>query len=161
LVSFGRRRRNIIFTSFHFSPHKILLKFFSIDFKVLFYHVFKPLLCIFPSFSLTYKLQSCISKYQIFHTLIAKLILIEYFFCSLTSWLANDYVLWASSHTNERKIAPRIIPKLNTNLAKSWWRSWIARGAPSFRSRTPSSLVLLNFSELLYLVDFVIGWPHF
>ncbi len=119
LVSFGRRRRNIIFTSFHFSPHKILLKFFSIDFKVLFYHVFKPLLCIFPSFSLTYKLQSCISKYQIFHTLIAKLILIEYFFCSLTSWLANDYVLWASSHTNERKIAPRIIPKLNTNLAKS------------------------------------------
>jgi hypothetical protein len=26
LVAFGGRRKNIIFTSFHFSPHKILFK---------------------------------------------------------------------------------------------------------------------------------------
>jgi hypothetical protein len=63
LAALGRKRRNIIFTCFHFSPHKILLKFFSIDFRVLFYHGFKSLFCIFPSFSLTYKLQSRISNY--------------------------------------------------------------------------------------------------
>jgi hypothetical protein len=28
VVAFGRRRINIIFTSFHFSPHKILFKHF-------------------------------------------------------------------------------------------------------------------------------------
>jgi hypothetical protein len=49
LVAFGRRRRNILFTSFYFPPHEILLKpFFSIDFRVLFYHGFKPLLRVFP-----------------------------------------------------------------------------------------------------------------
>jgi hypothetical protein len=49
LVAFGRRRRNILFTSFYFPPHKILLKpFFFIDFRVLFYHGFKPLLRVFP-----------------------------------------------------------------------------------------------------------------
>jgi hypothetical protein len=56
LVAFGRKRISIIFTSFHFPPQQILLKPFFIDFKVLFYHGSKPLLYIFPSFSLTYKL---------------------------------------------------------------------------------------------------------
>jgi hypothetical protein len=52
-----------------FYPIRFYLNlFFNIDFRVLFYHGFKPLLHIFPSFSLTYKLQSCISKYQVFHT---------------------------------------------------------------------------------------------
>jgi hypothetical protein len=74
LMAFGRRKKNIFFTSFHFSPHKILL-----------YHGFRPLLHFLPSFSLTYKLQSCISRYQIFYTFITKSILIEDFFLSLNS----------------------------------------------------------------------------
>jgi hypothetical protein len=77
-------------TSFsHFShsfPNKFYLNFFSIDFKVLFYHGFRSLLYVFLSFSLTYKFQSRISVYQVFHTLIVKLILIEDFFLSLNLW---------------------------------------------------------------------------
>jgi hypothetical protein len=69
-----------------FHPIRFYLNLFSIDLKVLFYHGFRPLLHIFPSFSLTYKLQSHILKYQVFHTFIAKLILIEDFFLSLNSW---------------------------------------------------------------------------
>jgi hypothetical protein len=69
-----------------FHPIRFYLNIFSIDFKVLFYHGFRPLLHIFPSFPLIYKLQSHISKYQVFHILIVKLILIKDFFLSLNSW---------------------------------------------------------------------------
>jgi hypothetical protein len=37
-------------------------------------------------FLLTYKLQPHILMYQVFHTFIIELILIEYFFLSLNSW---------------------------------------------------------------------------
>jgi hypothetical protein len=66
---------------FHFI--RFYLNLFSIDFRVLFYHGFRPLFHVFSSFSLTYKLQSRISRYKIFHTLITKLILIEGFFSFL------------------------------------------------------------------------------
>jgi len=58
LVVFGKRKKNNIFTSFHFPPlQRILLKpFFSIDFNVLLYYGSRLLLHTFPSFSLTYKL---------------------------------------------------------------------------------------------------------
>jgi hypothetical protein len=39
-----------------FHPTRFYLNIFSIDFKVLFYHGSRPLLHIFPSFSLAYKL---------------------------------------------------------------------------------------------------------
>jgi hypothetical protein len=44
-------------------PKRFYSNLSSIDFRVLFYHGSRPLLCIFPSFSLTYRLQSCISRY--------------------------------------------------------------------------------------------------
>jgi hypothetical protein len=94
LVTFGRKRRNIIFTSFHFPPHKFYLNFFFVDFKILFYHGSRPLLYTFLSFSLTYKLQPRISTYQIFHTFIAKLILIDFFilfFEFMTSHMITFY----------------------------------------------------------------------
>jgi hypothetical protein len=69
-----------------FHPIRFYLNIFFINFKVLFYHCSKLLFRIFLSFSLTHKLQSCISKYQILPTLIAKLILIKDFFLSLNSW---------------------------------------------------------------------------
>jgi hypothetical protein len=84
LVTLGRRNKNIPFTS-HFSPHKILPNFFFIDFNFLLYHGFRPLFHFFPFFSFTYKLQSCISRYQVFFTFITKSILIEDFFPSLNS----------------------------------------------------------------------------
>jgi hypothetical protein len=63
-----------------FPANKFYLNFFSINFKVLLYHGSKLLLYVFPFFYLTYKLQSLISMYQVFHTFIAKLILIKDFF---------------------------------------------------------------------------------
>jgi hypothetical protein len=86
LVAFGRRRWSILFISFHFPPNKFYLNIFSIGFKILLYHGSRPLLYVFPSFSLTYKLQSRILMYQFFHTLIAKLILIKDFFFFLNLW---------------------------------------------------------------------------
>ncbi len=81
------RERKTSFSFFFIFPlNKIYLNFFSIDFKVLCYHGSRPLFYIFLSFSLTYKLQSHIVMYQVFHTFIAKLILIKYFFHSLNSW---------------------------------------------------------------------------
>jgi len=71
---------------FIFHPIRFYLNLFSIDYGVLFYHGSRPLLHVFPSFSLTYKLQSCILKYQVFQTFIVKLILIEDIFLSLKSW---------------------------------------------------------------------------
>jgi len=75
------RKGEASFSFFSFSPKQILFKpFFFIDFKILFYHGSKLLLYAFPFFSLTYKLQPRISMYQVFHTFITKLILIEDFF---------------------------------------------------------------------------------
>jgi hypothetical protein len=62
-----------------FHLKRFYLNIFSIDFRVLLYHGYKPLLCIFHSFSLIYKLHSRISMYQVFHTFIIKLILIKDF----------------------------------------------------------------------------------
>jgi len=67
----------------------------------------------------------------------------------------HDHVLQASSYTNEWKIASRVIPRFDIDTTSSWWRSWTTRGAPSFWSRTPLSLVLLHFFKLLHLDDFV------
>jgi hypothetical protein len=69
-----------------FYPIKFCLNLSFIDFRVFFYYGSRPLFGIYPYFSLTYKLQSRISRYQVFHTLIAKLILIKDFFLSLNSW---------------------------------------------------------------------------
>jgi hypothetical protein len=66
LISFRRRKWNIIFISFNFSFHKILLKHFFINFRVLLYHGSKSLRHVFPFFSFTYKLQSHNSRYQSF-----------------------------------------------------------------------------------------------
>jgi hypothetical protein len=49
-------KKKHIFHLFSLPPQQILLKPFFIDFKVLLHHGFRPLLYIFPSFSLTYKL---------------------------------------------------------------------------------------------------------
>jgi hypothetical protein len=52
LVSFGRKRISIIFTSFHFSPHRFYYKKISPNFKILFCFGFRPLFHVFPFFFL-------------------------------------------------------------------------------------------------------------
>jgi hypothetical protein len=51
-----KEKNKHIFHLFSLPPQQNLLKPFFIDFKVLLHHGFIPLLYIFPSFSLTYKL---------------------------------------------------------------------------------------------------------
>ncbi len=75
--------------------------------------------------------------------------------------VVHDYVLQASSHTNERRITSGVIPRFYIDPTPLWWRSQTTRSAPPSRSQTPSSLVLLNFFELLYFGDFIVRWPHF
>ncbi len=60
---------------FIFPPKKFYLNLLALIFKVLLYHGYRLLLYIFPSISLTYKLQSCISIYQIWpNTLVMKIL---------------------------------------------------------------------------------------
>jgi hypothetical protein len=63
-----------------FPPTILFEPFFSINLKVLLHHGSKLLPYDFILFSFTYKLQPRILMYQVFHTLIVKLILIEDFF---------------------------------------------------------------------------------
>jgi hypothetical protein len=86
LVAFGRDEKTSFSPPSIFHPIGFYLIIFSIDLKVLFYHGFRPLLHVFSSFSLMYTLQSHISKYQVFHKFIVKLILIKDFFLSLNPW---------------------------------------------------------------------------
>jgi hypothetical protein len=57
-----------------FSPPSIFhlkrfyLNLIPIDFNILFYHGSRPLFHVFPSFSLIYKLHSCVLMYYVFHT---------------------------------------------------------------------------------------------
>jgi hypothetical protein len=97
--------------------------------------------------------------YQVFHTFIAKLILIEIFF-PWTHGIVHDHILWVSNYISEQKTVLGVIPKFNTNPTFSWWKFQIVTSAPSFWNQTFSNLVLLNFSELSYLCDFVTTWLH-
>jgi hypothetical protein len=122
------------FYLFSFSPQQILFKLFSLDFKVLLYHDFRSLFYVFPSFSLTYKLYSRILIYQVFHTLIPKLILIKDFFLSLNS-RHRAWPQFISFNPHKwMKITLRMIPKFDTNLAPSWWRSQTMRDASLSRN---------------------------
>jgi hypothetical protein len=119
------------------------------------------LLCVVPSFPLAYKFHSHVLMYHVFHPFIVKFILIEDFFFSWIHGIVHDHVLRVSSHINEWKTTLRIVPRFDTNPTPLWWRSQTVRGAPLFRSWTPSILVLLNFSKFLSFSDFVVGWSHF
>jgi hypothetical protein len=73
----------------------------------------------------------------------------------------HEHIVWASSHTNEWKTTPWIIPKFDINPTPLWWKSQTAKNVLLFQSWTPLSLVLLHFLELLCLGDFVVGQPCF
>jgi hypothetical protein len=48
--------------------------------------------------------------------------------------ITHDHVLKTSSRTNEWRITSRVIPRFDIDPTPSWWKSWTARGAPSFWS---------------------------
>jgi hypothetical protein len=162
LVAFGRRRKNIIFTSFHFSPHKILLKpFFPLILGFYFIMVLNHYFASFLPFpwpiNYNHAYQSTKSST---HSLLNQFWL-KIFSFPWIHGVAHDYILRASSHTNEWKTTPKFVFKFNDNPTLLWWQSWTTKGVPSFQSQTPSNLVLLNFFEPSYLSDFVACWSCF
>ncbi len=117
-----------------FHPWRFYLNYFLIDFRILFYHGSRALLCVNPFFFFTYKFHSRILMYHVFHPLIAKLILIKYFFFSWIHDLAYDHVLRVSSRTIERIIILRVIPIFHIDPTPSWWGSQTMRGLSLFQS---------------------------
>ncbi len=75
--------------------------------------------------------------------------------------VAHGHVLQASSYTNEWKIDFGIIFRFDIDITSLWWRSQTAKGASSSWSQSFSNLVLLYFSKLSQLDDFVESWPYF
>jgi len=160
LVAFGRRRRNILFTSFYFPPHKILLKpFFSLILGFCFTMVLNHYYAFFLNFhwlindnhafwSTNYSAHSSPNWFWS-----------KMFFFPWTHGVMHDYVLWISSRTNEWRTTLGVILRFHIDPTPSWWRSQTMRGAPLFQSQTPLSLILSNFFKLSYLGDFVIGRP--
>jgi hypothetical protein len=121
-----------------FHLKRFYLNIFSIDFRVLLYHGYKPLLCIFHSFSLIYKLHSRISMYQVFHTFIIKLILIKdwnSWHCAWPQLTGLKLHKWTKNHLG-------IIPRCNINPTFSWWKFWNMTCAPLFWNWTLLNLVL-------------------
>jgi hypothetical protein len=102
---------------FHFPLQQFYLNlFFSIDLKVLFYHGSRPLLYTFFSFSLTYKLQPRILMYQIFHTFIVKLILIEDSFFPFVEFMVSHMITSYGLQVSQMNEEPRSESSLNLTL---------------------------------------------
>ncbi len=86
---------------------------------------------------------------------------LKIFFLSLNSRCCTWLCLMGLKLHKWTKNCLESVLKFDTNPTPSWWKSWTTKNAPLFRSWTFSSLVLSNFSKLLYLGDFVASWPHF
>jgi hypothetical protein len=155
-------------TPFHLlslSPQQILLQpsIFSLDLKVLFYHGPRSLLIhffLFPrSINYNYAFQcnkSSTPSLSIWFWL-------KHRFLSFP-WnygVAHGHFLRASNYTNKWRTTSGVISRFDLNITSSSWRTWNSKGAHSSWSWTPSSPVLLYFSELLYPGDFVASRPRF
>jgi hypothetical protein len=69
--------------------------------------------------------------------------------------VAYGHILRARSRISKWKIAFGNILRFDPNATSSWGGTWILKGLHSSKSQTPSSVVLLYFSKLLHLGDFV------
>jgi hypothetical protein len=67
----------------------------------------------------------------------------------------------ALSYTSEQKTSFGVIFRLDVDVTSLWWKTQTAKGVRLSWSWSPSSLVLLHFSELSHLSDFVASWPRF
>jgi hypothetical protein len=164
LVANGRWRKNIFSPLLTF-PQQILLKpsIFSFDFKVLLYHGSKLLLTHFFPFlwSINYDYTSQCYKSSTLSLLIWFWLKIWFFSSPWKYGVAHGHILRVPSRTSQWRTTSRVISRLDTNVASSWWRFRTSRGARSSWSWTPSNLVWSYFSKLSHPSDFVANRPHF
>ncbi len=153
-----------IFTSSIFPQQPLLkLSIFSFDLMVLLYHGSKPLLT--PSFlflwsiNYDYALQ-CNKSFT--PSLSIWFWLRIWLFSSLWNYgVAHGHILRAASRTSEWRTTSGVIFRSYPNTSSSWWRTRTSRGACSFWSWTPLSLVLSYFFELSHLGNLVASRPRF
>jgi hypothetical protein len=154
-----------LFTSSHFSPNKFYLniQIFSFDLKVLLYHGSRSLFThfIFFLWPINYDWAFQCNKSSTHSLLIWFWFKIWFFSFPWKYGIVHGHVLRSPSRSNEWRITFGVISRFDTNVAFSWWRSRILRGACSSWSWTPSSLVLSYFSKLSHLGDLVTNWPYF
>jgi len=102
--------------------------------------------------------------YQVLHTFIVALILIEDLIFFSFAWnygVAHGHILRAASRTSERRTASKVVSRFYPNIASSKWRTRTSRNACSSWSRTSLSLVLWYFSKLPHHGDLAASRPRF
>jgi len=153
------------FHLFPLSPQQTLLKplIFFFDLKVLLYHGSRPLFTPFLLFirSINYNYASQCNKSFTPSFLIWFWLKIWPFSFPWNYGVAHGHILRAPSRTSKWRTAFGVISRSDPNVASSWWRTWTSKGARSFWSWTPSSLVLSYFSKFLHPGDLVVSWPRF
>jgi hypothetical protein len=164
LVTNGRWRKNT-FSPLPIFPPTTLLKpsIFSFDLTVLLYYGFKPLLRPFFPFlwSINYDGALQCNKYFTPSLSIWFWLKIWSFSSPWNYGVAHGHILQPVSHTSEWRTTSGVISRSYPNTTSSWWRTRTLKGACSFWSWTPSSLVLLYFFELSHLGDLAASQPHF
>ncbi len=121
LVVFEKRKRKILFTSYHFPPQQFYYNiFFSIDLKVLLYHGSKPYTFFFP-WTINYNHASWCTK-SFTHSLLNWFWLRIFFSFPWIHGIAHDHFLRASNYTSEWRIASKFILRFDIDATSSWWR---------------------------------------
>jgi hypothetical protein len=146
LVIYGRRRKHIIFISFHFSLKKILLKIF---FPLILKFYFAMVLCYY--FASFFHFPWPINYNHTFRwTKFSTYSLPNWFWSNFFSFawihgIVHDHVLWVSRCTNEWKPTLKVIFKFGIDLAPLWWKSWIVKNAPFVSKSNPLELGIIDF----------------
>jgi len=153
------------FHLFPLSPQPTLLKpsNFTFDLTILLYHGSKSLLTSFFPFprSINYDYAPQCNKFFTPSLLIWFWLKIWPFSSPWNYDIAHGHILWAPSRTSEWRTASGMIFRSDPNIAFSWWKTQTSKGACSFWSWTPSSLILSYFSKLSHLGDLVASRPCF
>jgi hypothetical protein len=154
------------FCLFPFCPQQILLKpsiFFFLTLRFYSTMVLGHYSCIFFPFppSINYGWASPCKKSSTPSLSISFWLKFWFFSSPWNYGVTHGHILRALSRTSEWRTASRVISGFDPNATSLWWRTWNSKGARSFWSWTPLSLVLSYFSKLLHLGDLVASWPRF
>jgi hypothetical protein len=164
LVANGIWKKNT-FSPLPFSSNKLYLnlQFFSFDLTVLLYHGPKSLLTPFFPFLrfINYDCAPQCNKSFAPSFSIWFWLKIWPFSSPWNYGIVHGHILWAANHTSEWRTASKVVFRSYPNTTFSWWRTRTLRGACSFWSRIPSSIVLSYFSELSHLGDLTTSRPRF
>jgi hypothetical protein len=122
LVAFGKRRKNIFFTIFHFPPNKVYLNLFLL---ILRFYFTTGLNCYFTSFLPFLWLINCNHTSQCTNSSTHSLP--NWFWSKFFSFLwihgiMHDHILQGSNHTNEGRTTPGVVLRFDINPTPKPWK---------------------------------------